>query len=191
MLRETEILMLTLLPRKQIRLIIQQFIPPLSHPHSHLIVKLCTTGMYYSKGPNWSQCNLTVDCVYVWTVAIKSKLNGFHNIKTKLFDGDFLYNDLLLTRIATYLVQCWFWYISSDILSVSVDLDLCSLSGKTTYRQISWSLEAARLDVNDRIALKFDRHLGSDAVEVAVKFQSDWKSLNQNLAASRLHEILR
>ena len=39
---------------------------------------------------------------------------------------------------------------------------------------------------NDRIALKFDRHLGSAAAEVPVKFQSDWKSLYPNLAASRL-----
>ena len=44
---------------------------------------------------------------------------------------------------------------------------------------------------NGRIALKFDRHLGSNAAEVPAKFQSDWKSLNPNLAASRLHEILR
>ena len=28
-------------------------------------------------------------------------------------------------------------------------------------------------------------------VEEPVKFQSDWKSLNPNLVASRLHEILR
>ena len=44
---------------------------------------------------------------------------------------------------------------------------------------------------NDCIALKFDRHFGSTATEVPVKFQSDWKSLNPNLAASRLHELLR
>ena len=56
-------------------------------------------------------------------------------------------------------------------------LGLYSLSGKTSYRQISWSLEAARLDVAMVVSLW--------------KFQSDWKSLNPNLAASRLHEILR
>ena len=39
---------------------------------------------------------------------------------------------------------------------------------------------------NDRIALKFDRYLGSSAV----KFQSDLKNLNPNPVASRLHEIL-
>ena len=38
---------------------------------------------------------------------------------------------------------------------------------------------------NDRVALKFDRHLDSPAAEVHAKFQSDWKSLNPNLAASR------
>ena len=39
--------------------------------------------------------------------------------------------------------------------------------------------------------MKFGRQFGSVAAEVPVKFQSDWKSLNPNLAASRLHEILR
>ena len=34
------------------------------------------------------------------------------------------------------------------------------------------------------------RKIGSAAAEVPAKFQSDWKSLNPNLA-SRLHEILR
>ena len=66
---------------------------------------------------------------------------------------------------------------------------LYSENGKTSYRQISWSLEAARLDVI--VALKFDRHLGSAAAEVPVKFQSYWESLNPNLAASRLHKVLR
>ena len=42
-----------------------------------------------------------------------------------------------------------------------------------------------------RIALKFDRHIGSNAAEVPVKFQSDRTILNTNLAASRLYEILR
>ena len=39
--------------------------------------------------------------------------------------------------------------------------------------------------------MKFDSDLGSAAAVVPVKFQSDWKSLNPNLAASGLHEILR
>ena len=60
-------------------------------------------------------------------------------------------------------------------------LGLYSLSGWMSYRQVSWSLEDARLD----------RHVGSAGVEVTVKFQSDWKSLNLNLLASGLHKILR
>ena len=39
--------------------------------------------------------------------------------------------------------------------------------------------------------MKFDRHIGSTAAEVPVKFQSDRTILNTNLAASRLYEILR
>ena len=45
--------------------------------------------------------------------------------------------------------------------------------------------------LNCRIALKFDRHIGSTAAEVPVKFQSDRAILNTNLAVSRLYEILR
>ena len=41
------------------------------------------------------------------------------------------------------------------------------------------------------IALKFDRHRGSKAAEVPVKFQSDAKICATDLAASTLHEILR
>ena len=68
---------------------------------------------------------------------------------------------------------------------------LYSLNGKTSYHQISWTLEAPRLDYeeigsNDPIAPKFDRHLGSTAADVPVKFQSDWKNLN--LVASRFDE---
>ena len=44
---------------------------------------------------------------------------------------------------------------------------------------------------DERIFLQFDRQLGSAAAEVPVKFQIDCKSLNPNLAASRLREIIR
>ena len=41
------------------------------------------------------------------------------------------------------------------------------------------------------ITLKFDRHLGSGAAEMAVKFQSDTIIITPNLAASWLREIWR
>ena len=44
---------------------------------------------------------------------------------------------------------------------------------------------------NDCIVLLFDRHIGSAAADVPVKFQSDRKSLNLSLAVLRLLEILR
>ena len=44
---------------------------------------------------------------------------------------------------------------------------------------------------NNRIALQYDRHFGSTTAGVSVKFLCDWKRLYPNLAASRLHEILR
>ena len=42
-----------------------------------------------------------------------------------------------------------------------------------------------------QIALKFDRHLGSNAAEKFVKFQSDVIIITSNLSASRLYEIWR
>ena len=45
--------------------------------------------------------------------------------------------------------------------------------------------------LNCCVALKFDRHIGSTAAEVPVKFQSDRTILNTNLADSILYEILR
>ena len=44
---------------------------------------------------------------------------------------------------------------------------------------------------NDCIALKFDRQLDSAAVEAHVKFQSDWKTPNSKLAASKFQEMLQ
>ena len=44
--------------------------------------------------------------------------------------------------------------------------------------------------LNYRIALRFDRHLGSTAAEVPAKFQLDRTIVNTNLSASRLCEIL-
>ena len=42
-----------------------------------------------------------------------------------------------------------------------------------------------------RIIIKFVRHFYNATAEMRVKFQSAWKSLNPNLAALRLNEILR
>ena len=72
---------------------------------------------------------------------------------------------------------------------IDSNLGLYSLSGKTSYRQISWSLEAARLDV--ALVVSLWNLTGTSAAQVPAKFQSDWKSSNPNLTASRLHEILR
>ena len=68
-------------------------------------------------------------------------------------------------------------------------LGFYSLSGKAPTLVKSRSREIGCY--NDRIALKFDMHLGSVAAEVPVKFQSSWTSINPNLAPSRLNEILQ
>ena len=66
-----------------------------------------------------------------------------------------------------------------------------SISDKTSYCEISQSLEAQGQVQNVRIALKFGRHISSSAAEVPAKFQSDWTILNTNLTASRLCKILQ
>ena len=93
---------------------------------------------------------------------------------------------LWLAKPSGQKTACWYTALSKFNIK---PLGLYSLSCKTSYRQISWSLEAARLGVIIIVALWNRRHLGSAAADVPVKFQSDWKSLNPNLAASRLHEI--
>ena len=66
------------------------------------------------------------------------------------------------------------------------------ISDKASYRKISWILEAARLAIEIIVSLWFDRHFGSIASEVPVKFQSDRTILNTNVAAAfRLCEVLR
>ena len=44
---------------------------------------------------------------------------------------------------------------------------------------------------NDRIAFKFNSHICFAAAEAPVKHESDWKSLDPNLAALRLRDVLR
>ena len=61
-------------------------------------------------------------------------------------------------------------------------LGLYSQSGKTSYCQISSSLETARFDViMIELPLKLDRHLDSSAADVPVKFQSDMMTLRNKL----------
>ena len=68
---------------------------------------------------------------------------------------------------------------------------LYSPSGKTSYRQISWSFEAVRLDVLMIMSLWIiGNHLDSAAAELPVLFQSDLKTMNSTLAALKLHVIL-
>ena len=117
-----------------------------------------------------------------------------------------------------YRNQCWysyFWrflsqahswlYIRGRLLQYM--LSLYNIWVTVTALKIGGLLFTKRTDVlpqdlmkprnraigcyNDRIARKFDRHFGSAFAEVPLKFQSDWKSLNVNLVASRLHEILQ
>ena len=54
-----------------------------------------------------------------------------------------------------------------------------------------WRVEAVRFRFKFSIALKFDRQLGSSVTEMPAKIQSDTLIITSNLAASRLHEILR
>ena len=71
-------------------------------------------------------------------------------------------------------------------------LGFYSLSGRTSYQKISRILEAANFMFRRfSIVLEFDKHLGSSAAETPVEFLGDTTIIIPNLAASRLHEILR
>ena len=59
---------------------------------------------------------------------------------------------------------------------------------RTSYRNISWSLEANSLGLTLLITLNLDRHLGSNAAEMPVKSQSDTIIVTSKLAASRHSE---
>ena len=65
-----------------------------------------------------------------------------------------------------------FWYTQSPLYV----LGLCSPSGRTSFDEVSWSLQAAKSCYDDRIVLKFEKHLGKAAVDVSVKLQNDWKT---------------
>ena len=69
-------------------------------------------------------------------------------------------------------------------------LGLYSLSGKTSYRKISWSLEPARFGFKLFQSL-WNLTGTSAAAEVPVKFQSDTTIATSILAASWLNEIWR
>ena len=85
------------------------------------------------------------------------------------------------------------YYVKLSLVQVS-NKGLYSLNGSSTtsYRNnlVRWRSREIEFH-NYRTALKFDRHLGNGAAEDFVKSQRDWKSLNANLAASRLHETVK
>ena len=58
------------------------------------------------------------------------------------------------------------------------------------YTRVFIRYADGRLTARSHEVSKFDRHLGSSAAEMPVKFQSDTTILTSNLAASRLEEIL-
>ena len=64
-------------------------------------------------------------------------------------------------------------------------LGLYPLGGKTS------NLEKSRGRELGCIAIRFERPFGSNAAEVSVKIQSDFKILNPDIVATRLREILR
>ena len=66
---------------------------------------------------------------------------------------------------------------------------LYSLSGKSSYRKISWSLEAARFGF--RIFQSFWNLTDTSTAALPVRFQSNMIITTSNLVVSKLHEILR
>ena len=117
------------------------------------------------------------------------KLRIFLLIGIKLIVLSFLYeydNFVFLAQLLWTLCRwtSWICYVNMCWL-----LLFCCVENKEILNPESW-IEAARYS-NHRIALKFDRRIGSSTAKVPVKFQSDRTILNTNPAASRFQEILQ
>ena len=83
------------------------------------------------------------------------------------------------------------WYLTEKSISMNIYTYMIPgpLFTKRTCREVS---KARDSDLDTfTIALKFDRHLGSKAAVMPVKFQSYTIIITSNLATSRLHEIWR
>ena len=103
--------------------------------------------------------------------------------------------EIYFTSLICFHITSKHMIYTSWISSRSVRQEICNMN------RITWLLFTKWTDVllsnlvksrsreigcyNDYIVLIFGRLLGSAAAEVHVKFQSDWRSLNPNLAASR------
>ena len=143
----------------------------------HVIVEICTNVHIF--------CYKVVHCgLFVWCIVVFVRFVCWYLTGTT--------HPLLTPKLQTV------YYIPASLLVVFSSVLYRMSPGPLFTRQT----DVLPLDLvkfrgreigcyNDRFALKFDRQLGSTAAEVPLKFQSDWKSLNPNLAASRLREILR
>ena len=86
--------------------------------------------------------------------------------------------------------QCTlFTLIFGFMVSLRIIQGPVSIYDKTSYRKISWSLEAVRFVF--KIVWSLWNLTGTSAALLPVKFQSDVIFLTATLMASRLHEILR
>ena len=90
--------------------------------------------------------------------------------------------------VRQYSKQCWFnvkWGVPTIVRASTHEA-----GGRLIARSREFSKQQdSGLDF--AIALKFDRHIGGIAAEMTVKCHSDTTIITTNLAASRLHEILR
>ena len=94
----------------------------------------------------------------------------------QLFTRQYILRFFLQARLGSWL----------DSISKKLGLYSPWLSGKTSYCKIPRSLEAVRFGFT-----LFQSFWNLAAAEMPVKFQSDAMIKTSNLAASRLHEILR
>ena len=90
---------------------------------------------------------------------------------------------LLSAKPLPELILTHFW------LGAGEQLGPVSISEKTSFRKISWSIEATRLVL--WIVVSLWNLPGTSAGMQPVEFQNDQTMLNTNLAASRLYEISR
>ena len=123
---------------------------------------------------NWAWFGLTA-----WHL-IYECLNLFWPTQSQVLWLKYNLNVLLASSLRIF--QSWFRYGVGPLYTKRTDVLPQDLAKSRSCEIRGWTFPTV---------LKFDRHLGSSAAEVPVKFQSDTIIITSKLAPSRLHEIWR
>ena len=138
------------------------------------------TAFFFTETGNWDRLNMKKSSYQYMDPHVKDKTVSWPS---------YLEYGNLIPRKTVFILKSGTGLSGFRIFLLVRDFEI-SADGRLTARSREVSKPHEIGCYNDRIALASDKHLDSAAAEVPVRFQSDWKSLNPNLAATRPHEIL-